>query len=454
MDRMTCPVCRRPTAVSRFRPPSRDEEETLRLIGKNHPRWHLGQPVCVRCMREYRRMNEELRAFSPFFTDHEAAIIPTPLRLRASPEFTGRGITIAFLDSGFYPHPDLMTPVERIKAYHSVLRPNESPKEIYEELVKSSVDSWHGMMTSVVAAGNGALSGGAYRGIACESELVLVKVGSQRRIEHDRIREGIEWVTEHRVQYDIRVLNISCGGDHNRSYLVDSLCRAAENAVREGLVVVAAAGNRGWEPDHPVLPPANCPAVITVGGVDDENRLDWSGAQMYRSSYGPTIDGLQKPEVIAPAIWLAAPILPDTTVASQARLLIELGRANDEEIPAIMNQGHGIDTTLDSLRGGRTEEIRDAVRQLMADNNVISADYKHVDGTSFAAPITSSIVAQMLEANPRLSPVEVKQGLLQTARRLPRVPVDQQGWGAVNPSAAVAWALRMSARHPVAEVTD
>ena len=41
---------------------------------------------------------------------------------------------------------------------------------------------------------------------------------------------------------------------------------------------------------------------------------------MYRSSYGPTIDGLQKPEVIAPGIWVAAPILPHTPTAEEAEL--------------------------------------------------------------------------------------------------------------------------------------
>ena len=67
----------------------------------------------------------------------------------------------------------------------------------------------------------------------------------------------------------------------------------------------------------------------------------------------------------------------------------------------------------------------------LRDNNVISGHYKHVDGTSFAAPIVASVAAQMLEANPALTPHEVKSILMRTARRLPHVPVDQQGWGVV-----------------------
>ena len=56
------------------------------------------------------------------------------------------------------------------------------------------------------------------------------------------------------------------------------------------------------------------PSVLTVGGVNDKNRLAFSGYEMYHSSYGPTVDGLQKPEVIAPGIFIAAPLLPGTTL--------------------------------------------------------------------------------------------------------------------------------------------
>jgi len=43
-------------------------------------------------------------------------VIPTTVRLNANPEYTGKGVTVAFLDSGFYPHPDLVTPVNRVVA--------------------------------------------------------------------------------------------------------------------------------------------------------------------------------------------------------------------------------------------------------------------------------------------------------------------------------------------------
>jgi len=56
------------------------------------------------------------------------------------------------------------------------------------------------------------------------------------------------------------------------------------------------------------IPPANAPSVITVGGYDDKNDLDPTTIDLYHSNFGPTADGTVKPEIIAPAMWVAAPI--------------------------------------------------------------------------------------------------------------------------------------------------
>jgi len=304
-------------------------------------------------------------------------------------------------------------------------------------------------MTSVVAAGNGFLSNELYRGIASEANVVLVKVGVSSRVRHADIARGIRWVIRHRQQFNIRIVNISAGGDYEASYLTDDLSQIAEDAVRTGLVVVAAVGNSGHPPNHPVLPPASAPSVIAVGGLDDKNNLDFSDNDMYRSSYGPTIDGLQKPEVIAPGIWIAAPILPGTTTAEQAALLSQLENAGDSELREIIVRHAGVDEDLDHAVDLAPYLLRQLVWIKIRDNNVISGHYKHVDGTSFAAPIVSSIAAQMLEAVPDLKPREVKRALIKTAVRLPQVDVDRQGWGVVNPRAAIAAAIAMRDAEPL-----
>jgi serine protease AprX len=304
------------------------------------------------------------------------------------------------------------------------------------------------MMTSVVACGNGGLSHGKYKGLAHESELVLVRVGSVSRIRHDDITLGIDWVIANRERLGIRILNISCGGDYEASYLWDGLSRAAEAAVRAGIVVVCAAGNAGHDSRHPVVPPASAPCVITVGGFDDEHgTLD--RCVPYHSSYGPTVDGVQKPEIIAPAIRIAAPILPDTPTAAQAELLAELTVADDHELHDILAASPGIDKELDAAKHLQPYQLRLIIATKRAGEKVISKHYKEVDGTSFAAPIVSSVVAQMLEARPDLTPQVVKRILIDSAVRMPHVAIDRQGWGVVQPAAAVARALEYPQRQGI-----
>jgi serine protease AprX len=358
-------------------------------------------------------------------------ILPIADRLEADSRYAGRGVTIAFLDAGFFAHPDLTTPRDRILAYNDLL----ARKATRRALLQPNTSAWHGMMTSVVAAGNGALSNGRYRGLAHEADLVLVKVGSAERIRHDDIRRGIEWVIEHRERFGIRVLNISCGGDYEETYLTDGLSRAADAAVRAGIVVVAAVGNAGHDANPTVLPPASAPSVIAVGGFDDGG--EGASSEGYHSSYGPTIDGLQKPEIIAPAIWVAAPILPGTPTSDQAKLLELLDEVDDAHLGEYLQRQRGVDRDLDGIANREPYLIRQLVAAKRHGEKVISGHYKHVDGTSFAAPIVSGVVAQMLEANPGLTPHAVRRILVSTARPLPGLPRDRQGFGVVRPRAAV-----------------
>lgn len=433
-----CPVCRRDVDDQMIAGPESVDESLHPLLTVNMHRWDPGKQICFDCIRRYSRLRDELSTAFPQFAEQELKVLPTPMRLDAPEQFRGRGTTIAFLDSGFYAHPDLIQPRNRLLKYVNLVE-----RAKHDELATPQVSSWHGMMTSVVAAGNGFLSNGLYRGIASEASVVLIKVGMSSRVRHADIARGIRWTIRHREEFNIRIVNISAGGDYEASYLTDDLSQAAEEATRAGLLVVAAAGNSGHLAEHPVLPPASAPSVLTVGGLDDKNTLDFADNDMYRSSYGPTIDGLQKPELIAPGIWIAAPILPGTQTADQAALLSELENADDSELREIIARNPGIDEDLDHATELAPYLLHNIVWMKIRDNNVISGHYKHVDGTSFAAPIVSSVAAQILEAAPNLKPHQVKSALIRTAVRLPHVEVDRQGWGVVNPRAAIAAAAAM-----------
>lgn len=430
-----CPVCSR-EVQHEFVPMIALSDDLRQLIEANAPDTREFEAVCSRCVRLFERAKDQILSDAAMNKDG-SYVLSTPLRLDAVEEYTGKNVTIAFLDSGFYPHVDLTTPDNRIIGYRSLIEEDGD----YKSLFQPDVASWHGMMTSVVAAGNGSLSNGFYRGIAPDAKVVLVKLAKTGRITEQNIEDGLEWVLENRTKYGIKIINISAGGDFEHSYLHDSLSQMVEECVALGISIVCAVGNAGHLPNHPVFPPASSPSSIAVGGLDDKNSINRARRGMYRSSYGPTIDGFQKPEIIAPSIWVPAPILPNTPTAKQAELLETLDKADDSDLHTIIEENKGVDAELDAALDRPVHSIRQIIALKFTQENVITKHYKYVDGTSFAAPIVSSVIAQMLEANPNLTPQQVKRILISTAERLPHYEVDRQGWGVINPRKAVEMAL-------------
>jgi serine protease AprX len=375
------------------------------------------------------------------------AVIPTPLRLGAGSEYTGKGVAIAFLDSGFYPHPDLIQPEDRIVAFEDITKSDER----LEASDHPQAWDWHGTQTSVVAAGNGYLSDGVYRGLASGASVVLVKVSDRGRIADENIARGLEWVVENKERYNIRVVSMSLGGDEDISFNDSVVDRAAERAVRAGLVVVVAAGNSGCGDNPRPIPPANSPSVITVGGYDDNNELENRELDLYCSNFGYTVDGLLKPEIIAPAIWVAAPILPGSDFYRRAEALSQLAAAPDYALKKLARSLAATAGLPASIAEAGADEIRAAAQSLLSESKVVATHYQHVDGTSFAAPIVASVVAQMLEANPSLTPQVIKNILVSTADRIPDQPSLRQGYGVLNARRAVEEAKRERHTHPECE---
>lgn len=449
--RQTCPLCGEMVDHLIYRFHRAEEDAVLRKIRESNPGWSEVQGACSRCLDYYHLqiLSEKklIPAIGPHFPLRSAddfAVIPTPLRLEANPAYTGKGTTICMIDSGFYPHPDFTQPSNRILYMADISEPTRKPS--YFRQPRDS--SWHGTMTSAACAGNGYLSGGLYKAIASEAGLVLLKVeDEQGAITTENIAKAIHWAIEHRERYRIRIINLSLGDDWPVSYKDSPVDQAAEEAVKAGMVVVAAAGN---DPNEPIKPPANSPSVIAVGGVNDHNTLGFMELSAYHSSYGATADGISKPELIAPAIWVAAPILPGTAEQREAETLYRLLKINDSRLKEALGGVIGW-TRLDPalLQESSGETIRRRIRERIGQAKYLSPHYTHVDGTSFAAPITASIVAQMLEANPALQPGDVRELLFTTARRLPHLEAERQGYGVVNAGAAVEQAQKERHRFPV-----
>ncbi|HKP14244.1 MAG TPA: hypothetical protein VJZ91_19135, partial [Blastocatellia bacterium] len=101
-ERTNCPVCFRDVESSQVVAPEAIDDSLRPLLAVNMHRWEPGQEICKDCVRRYARLREDLSAKYPAFTEQEVKIVPTPARLDAPDEFRGRGVTIAFLDAGFY----------------------------------------------------------------------------------------------------------------------------------------------------------------------------------------------------------------------------------------------------------------------------------------------------------------------------------------------------------------
>lgn len=447
-DSAFCPICGRRADAILLELNRTLEPHVARVLREQHPAWNPARGACPRCIlgavaaTHQKRFADSihLETLSPYpvYSHDETALLATPYRVHAYPQFTGRGIVMAFLDSGFYPHPDLTRPYNRILAHIDATgkEPIEKPN-----FRRPAGTSWHGMMTTCVAAGNGFLSGYQYRGIASDAKLVLVKTGNRRgrRIHEDDIYRALNWVIHNQHRYNIRVVNLSVGGDIVSDGTLTALDELVEEAVARGMNVVCAVGNGGLEQ---VVPPASAPSAITVGGLDDGNSLERNRHRLYHSNFGHGGHFKAKPDLIAPAMWVPAPMLPHTWVYLEGQYLWHLAHAPDDELKHLLAQREAERKFKKETLSYPLPEIRRVIRARMIEQKYVHAFYQHVDGTSMAAPIVSSVVAQMLEANPALTPAQVEKILCDTAQPLADFPKARQGHGVLNAAHAVATALR------------
>lgn len=358
-------------------------------------------------------------------------MLSTPERVGADPAYTGRGVGIAFIDSGFYPHPDLGDRV--------VCHADATSNRIIEgrRFHEPEGYAWHGQMTSVIAAGDGRTSGGKFRGIASNAHLVLIKISTRKfRIKEPDILRGMEWLIANHQRFNVRILNISVGGDEVSADPTHPLYKAVRTLNEQGVVVMVAAGNSGMQM---LVPPASAPGAITVGGYNDQNSLDPALYVPYPNNYGYTYDGQPKPEIVAPCVWIPSPIMPETSEAREAYWLAQLLHTSDPtEINRLIWEGQrDLGILLEAARNP-DQSVYQFVQERIHKHKIIDAHHQHVDGTSVSTPIVASVVAQLFEIEPRLTPAEVRTILTASAQPFSDRDPLTQGAGRLDARKAVA----------------
>jgi serine protease AprX len=287
---------------------------------------------------------------------------------------TGRNINIALLDTGTYPHPDLIRPINRIICFKDFVNNHEFAYD----------DSGHGTFTAGIIAGNGSMSKGEYTGIAPGSGLISLKVldGSGNGWT-STVLTGMQWVYENREKYKIRVVCLPLGSPGFLPGNSDPLSRGAQVLWDAGIIVCASAGNNGPEPCW-ISSPGTNPSIITVGALQNFGATVHPDRPLNPfSSRGFTRDGNRKPDFVAPG----------TGIVSLNSDLAFLPKSSS------------------AYRGTRLENF-----------------YRRGSGTSAACAAVSGTIALLLENHGDLTPEEVKSLLRHSCRSL-NLLKEQQGYG-------------------------
>jgi serine protease AprX len=300
----------------------------------------------------------------------------------------GDGIGVAVIDTGVSSMNDLSGRI--------VFSPDLSGEG-------TTIDSYgHGTVMAGIIGGSGADSsgrtGGAFTGVAPHATIVSVKTaGRNGAVDVSTILQAMHWVAAYKDQYNIRVLNLAWGTPSTQSPSVDPLDYAVQRLWQLGIVVVVAAGNGGPNAGT-ITKPGDDPVVITTGAYDDKQNSDPSDDSLSPwSSRGPTAAGAVKPDLVSPG---------RTLVATRS-----FGSYVEQNNPKAL----------------------------------ISPSYIKGSGTSEATAVTTGLVALLLQANPGLTPDQVKAVLRNTASPIPNVANTSQGAGRVQLGAALTAAANPGA---------
>jgi serine protease AprX len=276
---------------------------------------------------------------------------------------TGRGVTVAVMDTGIAEHPDIagsvVARVDFVNDGAALLDP-----------------SGHGTFVAGLIAAHGR----TFRGVAPDAKLISLRVLDQygNGTMH-AVLAAFDWLLRNRKTKDIGVLNLSFGAPQRSSYHRELLAGVVESAWFAGVTVVAAAGNDGPQPGTVAMPGAD-PFVISVGSFADQGTIATiDDRESSFSSRGPTRDGFAKPDVLAPG----------------------------EHIVSLRVPGTSLDRHDGSVKRDRG----------VADDLALGA-YARLTGTSASTAMVAGAAALVLEAHRKYSPTQVKGALVASGRRI------------------------------------
>ena len=304
---------------------------------------------------------------------------------------SGNDVTVAILDTGIDgTHGDLSGRVTK----NIKLADTQSASFGFnypinsEDLPNTDNVYGHGTFVAGVVSGNGNLSGGKFSGVAPGAKLVGLSAGD---LSLFYVLEGFDYLLANGRNLGVRVVN--CSFSANTVFDANDPINVGTRMLTDaGINVVFSAGNTG-PGQHSLNPYAAAPWVVSVGATDTQGRLaDFSS----RGSF-------------------ASPIFRPTLVAPGVNVV--------------------------SLRGSGIANVTGATGLAGSDTRRLGSSeipyYTTASGTSFSAPQVAGAIALILEADPSLTPAQVKGILQRTATPLPPYYAHESGAGMLNVHAAV-----------------
>ena len=303
---------------------------------------------------------------------------------------TGRGVTVAVLDTGLDgTHADLSGRVlQNVKLADTQSVSAGFIEPINAEGLPSTDQAYgHGTFVAGLIAGNGVRSGGKYNGIAPGVNLLGLSAGD---LNLSYVLAGFDYILSRGASLKVRVVN--CSFSANTVFDTNDPVNVATKMLADrGVNVVFSAGNTG-SGQHTLNPYAVAPWVVSVGATDQRGRL------ANFSSRGDMGSALFKPTIVAPGV----------------------------DVVSLRVTGASVTGTLGVIEA---DKDRLAPAELPF--------YTTASGTSFSAPQVAGTIALMLEANPALTPRQIRDILQRTATPLPGYFQHEVGAGMLNAHAAV-----------------
>ena len=232
---------------------------------------------------------------SPYLPDSEWAYEDTGIREIQNMGYLGEGIRVCMVDTGMdINHPDLMH--ISLSGFRDFYYNDHSN-------IRDIGDNSHGTLMSGIL-----LSNGTFMGAAPEISLsVAISLGpSGKSGQEDMVSQAIRWC---RISQDADIISLSLGANPGMGMDDESeTVIAVQEALDDGIFVVAAAGNTGLDEGiTDVSIPANVEGVISVAASNKKGNI-WKN-----SAFGSTTDPYtgeerifpnQKPEISAPGVRL------------------------------------------------------------------------------------------------------------------------------------------------------